>query len=499
MEEYILEAKNIVEEFPGVIALDKVNFNLKKGEIHALVGENGAGKSTLIKIICGIYPNYAGEIYVNGVEKRIKSVSYARNLGIAYVPQEIDLMNHLNIEENIFIGKYPGRLGFINWKELKNNTNKVKEQYGGIALSLENNNLVGDLSIAEKQLIEILRVLALDMQIICLDEPTSSLTSEETDNLFELLSKLKRNGIGTIYVSHKLNEIFKISDRITVFKDGKFVKTLAINETHPDEITKLMVGRDLSSLRWEKRSNKIKEEFALEVRGLKINEKIKEINFNLKKGEIHGLFGLVGSGRTEFARVLFGIDKAKDGKIIIFGKEVKIKSSNAAITYGLGLIPEDRHNQGLVLAMDIKNNINFVIYKMISRFGFIGRVLESKKAEKFLKILNIKAPSIRTIVNNLSGGNQQKIVIAKWLNADSKILIFDEPTKGIDVGSKDEIYKLIRSLADEGKSIIFISSELPEIMNLSDRISIFKDGTIIASLENSKNITEYDILKHAIK
>ncbi|MHB8279270.1 MAG: sugar ABC transporter ATP-binding protein [Candidatus Humimicrobiaceae bacterium] len=498
-DDYILEVRNISKSFPGVKALDNVSFELKKGEIHALVGENGAGKSTLIKILCGVYREDSGTILLDGKSIKINDVNSARKCGIAFVPQEIELMEFLNVSENIYVGKYPSRFGFIDWKEVREKTNEVKKLFGGVIAELNNETLAGDLSIADKQLLEILKVLlVLDMKIVCLDEPTSSLTEVESDRLFKLLIELRKKGVSIIYVSHRLEEIFQIADRVTVFKDGKYVMTSNIKDTTKDRIINSMVGRDLSFLKKIDRSKNISSKDALKVRNLNLIGKFGDISFNLKKGEILGWFGLIGSGRSEVVKAIFGIDKFDSGEIEVFGKRVDINSPKRAINNKIGLAPEDRYTQGLILSMDVISNVNMSIYNLISKFGFINKAKEKDNTEKFVKDLTIKTPSINTIVDSLSGGNKQKVSIAKWLNANSEILIFDEPTKGIDVGSKNDIYKLIRNLADSGNSIIFISSELPEILNLSDRILVFKDGKITNELINSEEVKEYDILKYAI-
>ncbi len=497
-EKYILEAKNITKHFPGVLALDNVNFNLKPGEIHALVGENGAGKSTLIKILCGVYTKDSGDIYFNGHNVKINDVASARRLGIAFVPQEIELMDGLNVAENIYIGRYPSKFGFIKWRELKKQTDDIKKLFGGAIEGLDNSMLAEDLSVANKQIIEILRVLALDMKVLCLDEPTSSLTADETDRLFKLLKELKNKGISIIYVSHRMEEIFQIADRVTIFKDGKFVKTSNISDITVSEVINSMIGRELNLLVKMDRTKNISDEIVLEVNNFNLKGKFSNISFNLRKGEILGWFGLIGSGRSEVAEAIFGIEKAS-GTVKVFGKEFEANSPKISINEKIGLAPEDRHTQGLVLTLDINNNINLPVFDKISKFGLVNNAVAKKQTIKFVNELNIKTPSIYTIVDSLSGGNKQKVSIGKWLNANAQILIFDEPTKGIDVGSKNEIYKLIRTLADAGKSIIFISSELPEIVNLCDRILVFREGKIQKELINSEKITEHDVFKYAIK
>jgi len=497
-EEVILKVKNVNKSFPGVRALNNVDFELRRGEIHALVGENGAGKSTLIKILCGVYKEDSGSMFLNGEKLKIGNVGDARNNGITFVPQEIEMMENLNVSENIYVGKYPSKFGFINWRKLKEKTDQIKKLFGGVITELNNEVLVGDLSIANKQLIEILKILAFEMKIVCFDEPTSSLTLEETERLFELLLKLKKQGISIIYVSHRLEEIFKIADRVTVFKDGRHIMTSNINDVNIEEVANSMVGRELNNLKKIDRSSKISEENVLEVKNLNSDGKFKDINFKLNKGEILGWFGLIGSGRSEVAESLFGISEVDSGEIRIFGRKVDINSPSKAIIHKIGLAPEDRHKQGLILSMQVKENINLSVYNKVTKYGFIKRKEEINNAKKMVKDLNIKTPSINTIVDGLSGGNKQKVSIAKWLNAKSKILIFDEPTKGIDVGSKNEIYRLMRILADEGNSIIFISSELQEIINLSDRIIVFKERKIAKELKNYADLQEKDVFKYAI-
>jgi ribose transport system ATP-binding protein len=498
-ENLILEVKNVSKQFPGVQALDNVSFDLKIGEIHALVGENGAGKSTLIKIINGIYRPDSGTILINKIPKEINSVKAARNLGIVFVPQEIELFDYLDLSENIYMGRYPNRFGFISWKKLRKNTDRIKKDFRGLVQELNNNELAINLSIANKQLLEILRVLTFGANILCLDEPTSSLTKDEADRLFDILLSLKKRGVSIIYISHRIQEILKIADRVTVFKDGKKMISKNIIDTNENDIINAMVGREPTFLKKADRSKNISELKVLEVSNFNMFKKFSNINFYLKKGEILGWYGLIGSGRSEVAEAIFGIKKANSGGIKIFGQNTKLNSPEVAISKKIGLAPENRNADGLFISLDVKSNINMAIYKTISKFGFINKTAENNNTKKFVNALSIKTPKLSTVVETLSGGNRQKVSIAKWLNADSDILIFDEPTVGVDVGSKNEIYKLIRNLADTGKSIIFISSELPEIINLSDRILVFREGEIVKEIENNINLEEYDVFKYAIK
>lgn len=498
-ESIVLEAKNISKHFPGVQALDDVSFDLKRGEIHALVGENGAGKSTLIKILNGIYKPDSGAIYINNELKEINSVMAARKLGILFVPQEIELFDYLDLSENIYVGRYPNRFGFIKWRKLREDSENLKNHFGGVVSELKNDTLGINISTANKQMLEILRVLAFDVNILCLDEPTSSLTKDETERLFALLLKLKTKGVSIIYISHRLQEIFDIADRVTVFKDGKKMISRKISETSQEDIINAMVGRELTFLKRVDRSEKISDLKVLEVSNLNLSNRFKNINFHLKKGEILGWYGLIGSGRSDVVEAIFGINPIDSGEIKILGKKSVIDSPSKAIIKKIGLAPENRNAEWLFISLDVKSNINMTVYKSISNLGFIKKRVEKNNTKKLINLLDIKTPKISTIVENLSGGNKQKVSISKWLNADSEILIFDEPTVGIDVGAKNEIYKLIRNLADLGKSIIFVSSELPEIINLSDRILVFKEGNIVKEIEGNENLKEYDVFKYAIK
>lgn len=495
---YILEANNITKKFPGVLALDNVSINLASGEIHAIVGENGAGKSTLVKIISGVLKEDEGSIFINNEKAKIFNVAGARKYGIAYVPQEVELNDHLSIADNIYLGKYPSRFGFINFKELRKRADETKNLFGSISNLLEVETLAGNLNIAKKQLVEILKMFVFDAKIFCMDEPTSSLSITEKNDLLELLLKVKERGISVIYVSHFLEDVFKIADRITVLRDGKYVNTVNKKETNSNDIIKMMVGRELSFLKRIDRSNKITNEEVMKVKNFNNKGKFENINFSLKKGEILGWFGLVGSGRSEVAKSIFSIDSHDKGEIFVYGIKKQINAPRKAISEKIGMVPEERHSQGLVLSMDVKSNINLSVYNLISKMGFVKLKTEKENAKKYVDSLNIRTSSIDDLVDKLSGGNQQKVSISKWLNAKAEILILDEPTKGVDVGSKNEIYKLIREIADSGNSIIFISSELPEIINLSDRVFVFKEGKIVKEFLDIRDITEHDILQYAI-
>jgi len=488
---------NISKSFPGVKALDEVDFELKKGEIHALCGENGAGKTTLVNILNGIYRKDTGIINIDGQEVDFKSIGEAKQMGLGLIPQEIEVIPDLNIAENIFISNYPRRWKFfVDWKKINNSTKELQKKLGESALAMGTKDLAGSISMGKQQLIEIMRTISLELKILAFDEPTSSLSEEESEHLFKIIKELSEKGIAIVYISHKLKEIFSICDRVTVLKDGKYIGTEEIKSTDTNNVIKMMVGRNIGLFSRKEIKDKEDREVVLEVKGLK-NRMLKDISFKLKKGEILGMFGIVGSGRTETARAIFGLDR-KDGEIIIKGRSVAINSPRKAVEESIGFVTEDRHKEGLVLISSVRNNITMPFIKRMLKHGFIDHKNEKKTALEYIKMLDIKTPSDLTLAENLSGGNQQKIVIAKWLGTQSEILIFDEPTRGIDVATKLEIYKIILRLSQEGKSIILISSEIPEILALSDRVLVFKEGKLMTELENSKDLKEEDIINYAI-
>ena len=495
----VLKMEHICKSFPGVKALDCVDFELKRGEVHALCGENGAGKSTLLKILTGMYRKDNGSILVDGKEVNFKSIFDSKQHGIGIIPQEIQMASKLSVAENMFMSKYPKKmLFFVDWKKMKEDAKLLQEKLGESTSNMGVDTLVDGMSMGHKQLIEIMKALSTEVSILAFDEPTSSLSEDEIEQLFKLINELKERGISIIYVSHKLKEIFRICDRITVLKDGKYVGTKEINETSIPDVISMMVGRNLELFERKQENSKAYNEVTMEVKGLSRDNAIKDINFKLRKGEILGMFGIVGSGRSETARAIFGLDKKTRGEIYLKGKKVEIDSPQQAVKAGIGFVTEDRHGEGLALRASIRWNITMPFINKLIKYKFINHKEESDKSKKYVEVLSIKTPNDENLAESLSGGNQQKIVIAKWLGAESEILIFDEPTRGIDVGAKSEIYKLIKKLAEEGKSIIMISSELPEIIALSDRILIFRDGMIQAELENHQLLTEENILKHAI-
>ncbi len=495
-DEYILKSEGITKRFGGVTALDNVDFNLKPGEVHALVGENGAGKSTYIKILCGLYKKDAGSIFYANEEYGCENPIDARKAGIGMVPQILELAETLTVAENIFMGVYPRTVGgLVDWKALRKKAYELSEKFNmQDMIDLP----VSELGTGHKQMIEILRSLIFDTKIIAFDEPTASLSDEESKTLFRLIEELKNKGISIIYVSHRLEELFQIADRFTVLKDGKYIATKAVGEVTKNEIVSLMVGRDLDLFGEDLRVNKPVEDCIFEVSNLKWGNKVNNISFQLRKHEILGFFGMVGAGRTETVMATFGAVKKDDGKIFLEGDEISIKSPRDAVKKGMGLVPEDRILEGVILGSSIKNNMSLPFIHKLQSGLFINEKNEKKIVKKFIDALKVKTPDEMTQVYQLSGGNQQKVSIAKWLAAESKVIIFDEPTHGIDVGAKHDIYQLLRKLSDEGRGVIIISSELPEILNVCDRVLVFRDGGIVKEFKTVKGVTEADVVASAL-
>jgi len=495
MDKYILELQHISKSFTGAKAvLDSVDFNLIKGEIHALVGENGAGKSTLIKIISGILQPDTGRIILEGKEVKFRNALEAQLHGIAAVYQEPAVFPNLSIAENLFAGHYK-TLTFsksINWKEMYNSAQSLLNSLG---LEVDPKTLVKNLSIAERQIVEIARVLSINPKVLILDEPTSALTLEETKRLFNILKKLKNEGTSIIFISHRLEEVFEIADRVTVLRDGKYIGTRDVSKTNMDELIQMMVGRTLKDM-YPKEIIK-KGEVLLRVEGLSREGEFYDVSFELHKGEVLGIAGLIGAGRTELAQTIFGIRKKDKGKIYLDGKEVEINNPQSAIKHGIVYVPEDRHQYGLILPMDIACNITLPILRDLVSKGFIDRKKEEELAKRYYELLDIRAQGLWQKVMNLSGGNQQKVVLAKWLSTSPKILLLDEPTRGIDVGAKVAIYQFINRLAREGYGIILISSELSEVLGMSDTILVMHEGRIVGKF-NREEATQEKILSLAL-
>ena len=493
----LLSLSGVSKEFPGVKALSNVHFDLNEGEVHAIVGENGAGKSTLMKILSGIYKKDSGEIIYKGKSVSIPNPFEAQKLGISIIHQELNLMPHLTVAENIFIGRedrFPGGV-FLNNKKLVDATIALLAELG---LALNPNDIVGELTIAKQQMVEIAKAVSYRGSVIIMDEPTSSLTPAETDALFKIIRSLKAAGKGVVYISHRLEELEKITDRITVLRDGEYVKTLTTTQTTIPEVISLMVGRKVDQDQ-RPTNRSIGSGIVLQVKNLSDQHLLRDISFDLRKGEILGFAGLMGAGRTELARAIMGADPKTSGTITLRGTEVKIKQPSDAVAVGIGYLSEDRKRFGLLLNQDITFN---VILSSIPRFsnklGFLKVKSAAGIARDVIAQLRVRTPSERQFLKNLSGGNQQKVVIAKWLTRDCDVLIFDEPTRGIDVGAKDEIYRLLTGLAEEGKSIIMISSELPEVLRLSDRIAVMCDGRLTGIIDN-KDANQNIIMELATK
>lgn len=482
----ILQMVGITKQFPGVLALDNVSFEVERGEIHALVGENGAGKSTLLKILAGALTMDKGTILLEGKPIHFTSPLDAIKMGIAVIYQEFNLVPYLSAGENIFLGREPRKFnGFVDFRTLHAKAQEILDRIGANFSSRE---IVSHLSVAQQQMTEIAKALSQNAQVIAMDEPTSALTEREVEHLFEIVRNLKEEGVAIIFVSHRLEEVFQIADRITVLRDGKYVGTKNIGETNRDEVITMMVGREIKE-KIPKRPAPIGEEI-FRVVGLTRRGVFSDISFTLHKGEILGCAGLVGSGRTEIARAIFGADPLDSGKIYLEGKEVRIRSPQDAIRLGIGLLTEDRKRYGLVLPMTVRENTTLANLMEVAMRGFINFSKERAVAKRFVDELAIKTPSLEQIARNLSGGTQQKLVLAKWLFTKSKVLIFDEPTRGIDVGAKVEIYELMNQLAERGVGIIMISSELPEVLGMSDRILVIHEGKIAGELKREEATQE---------
>jgi len=495
---YVLEMNDITKEFPGVKALSNVNFKIKQKEIHALCGENGAGKSTLMKVLSGLYPagTYTGTIVVNGKENQFKKIVDAESAGIAIIHQELALVKDMTIGENIFLGREPLLFGSINWDKLYFESKKWLETVG---LNMAPDTKISTLGIGQQQLVEIAKALSKDAKILILDEPSAALTESEVATLMDILRKLRESGVSCVYISHKMPEVFEIADRITVLRDGKTIGTLERAETDENQVVSMMVGRELTE-RYPYVGHK-GEEIVLEVKNYNVWNKdngskqlIKNANFTLRKGEIVGIAGLMGSGRSELVMSLFGAYEGKhSGEVMIEGKNVKIKSVSDAIKEGFALVTEDRKRLGLILSQDVKVNTTLSNLQMVSKAGIINENEEIKYSQKYVKELRTKTASLETAVGTLSGGNQQKVVLARWLMSDPKILILDEPTRGIDVGAKYEIYTLMNQLVENGVSIIMISSELPEVLGMSDRVLVMREGQLVKEFTH-ENATQENVM-----
>lgn len=497
----ILEVINVSKDFSGVYALKNVDLQIYPGQVTAIIGENGAGKSTLFKTISGVHTQYEGQVLLNGEENHFKNPKEAAEKGIVIIHQELNLIPHLTITENLFLGQeLTNKMGLLDYQRMNK---KAKELLGRLQLDINPTTPVNQLRVGQQQLVEIARALLMESKVLIMDEPTSALSDHETELLFSIILDLRAKGVAIVYVSHKLNELFEIADRYEVLRDGKKIGAGKMNEITRDKLIQMMVGRDIQSSLKKENIDTGKE--ILKVENLCFQNPdnknyflVNEVSFSLHKGEILGIAGLMGAGRTEILEAIFGLfPKYVSGKVFIEGAEIHIKSVNDAISAGIALVPEDRKLQGLILEMDVAKNNSLASLDKVSRFGFISQKKEAELCHIFTEKLNIKVSSQKMEVQKLSGGNQQKIVIAKWLATNPKILLLDEPTRGIDVGAKAEIYKLINELAAQGMGIIMVSSELPEILAISDKILVMSESKLTAVL-NREEASEERIMEAAL-
>lgn len=491
--ETILQMKNISKSFNTIQVLHDVNFEIRRGEVHALLGENGAGKSTLLNILTGIIKSDTGELFLNGNKIEVKNPAAARNYGIVRVHQELQLIPEMTVGQNIFLGREPkNNFKIVDFKEIYKKSDEILVK---VDADFSSTDRICDLSTAQMQMVEISKALLQEFTVLALDEPTSSLTNNEIERLLQTIDNLRKQGKAIIYISHRMEEIFEIADRATVLRDGGVVGVVNVSDTKRPDLIKMMIGRDISEQRFNETSN-AKEDTALEVKDL-CGKAFQDINFRLRKGEVLGFAGLVGAGRTEVIRAIFGIDKFSSGKIFVNGREVRIKNPKDAQKNGIMLIPEDRKLQGMVGILSNKSNITISNLNAYKKFGLLNHKKIKIKAKQNMEMLKVVPPDEEMATRNLSGGNQQKVVIARTMDVNPDILILDEPTRGIDINVKFEIYKLIRNLAKEGKSVIMISSELAEIISLSDRVIVMYEGEIKGELLSSE-LTEESIMTFAM-
>ncbi len=489
----VLDVQRISKEFPGVKALDAVDLKLNKGEVHALIGENGAGKSTLIKILAGVYYKDDGEILFDGDPVDIATPADSLKLGIKVVFQELSLIPHMTVGENVFLESFPLKKNkSIDWDALYAETKDILDSIG---LDISPKTKIYKLTVSQQQMVEIARALSHEAKVIIMDEPTSALTPNEVEHLFKVIRQLKERGIGILYVTHKLEEVMAICDAVTVFRDGKLISSRNVSETSTDELVTDMVGRSIKTL--FPRTHTGRGDVILNVRSLSTEKKLKEVSFQVRSGEVVGIFGLMGAGRTELAKALFGLDAVQAGNISIEGRELKLGSTSQSTKMGLGYLTEDRKGEGLVLQMSVAQNITLPSLEDISSAGFIKRKEESIRSQEFVDVFRIKTPSLRQKVMYLSGGNQQKVLIARWLMKKLKVIILDEPTRGIDVGAKAEIHRLIDELASQGLAVVVMTSEMPELLGVSDHIIVMCEGRITGEFDRESAAME-KILEAAI-
>ncbi len=493
MDGVILEMKGIQKFFSGVHALKAVDFELRAGEVHALMGENGAGKSTLIKVLCGIHKPDAGSIRYFGKDVCFSSIAESQAAGISVIHQELNMMNHLTVAQNIYIGREPKKGIMIDDAKMERD---AKELFEKIGVNIDPSVKLGTLTVGKQQMVEIAKAVSHECKLLVLDEPTAALTQPEVEELFAIMSDLRKKGIGMIYISHRMDEINRISDRVSVMRDGEYIGTLITKDTTKDEIVKMMVGRVIYGDKKEKSTVPDNAEVVLEVKNLCLGNEVKNVSFKLHRGEILGFAGLMGAGRTEVARAIYGADKKDYGDIYVNGKKVRIKTPEQAVKNGICYLSEDRKRYGLMLIKSVSENSALASIDNYVKYGWINDKKIEKDAERVNALLKTKTPSMDQQLKNLSGGNQQKVIVARWLLKNSDIFIFDEPTRGIDIGAKSEMYELMEDLAKQGKSIIMISSELAEIQRLSDRVIVMCEGRVTADMDVSA-ATQEEIMKYA--
>ncbi len=489
----ILAMRHVTKTYPGVKALDDVSVVFQEGEVHAVVGENGAGKTTLMKILYGMLPADSGEILYRGRSVTIHRPRDAQTIGISMIHQELNPIKDLTVAENMFVGRYPTKGGFVDWRAMNSQSQELFDHWN---VNFNPKRKVRDLSTAQMQLLDILKAISYDAKLIIMDEPTSALTEHEVLKLFSFIEELKSKGITIIVITHKLDEVFQIADRVTVLRDGQRISTCTIEELNRDKLISMMVGREISNV-YPKREYQ-KQEAVLTVRNLNRGSKVKDVSFQLNRGEILGFAGIVGAGRTETLRCVFGLDRIESGEIELEGKRIQIRETRDAIKNGIAMVTENRKEDGLVLCRTIMENAVLPSTFINSKYGILRKRLESGKAETECKKLQVKTPSYKKIVNQLSGGNQQKVIIAKWLMMSPKIMILDEPTRGIDVGAKSEIYRIMNDLTGQGVSVIMISSDMEEIIGMADRILVMCEGRISGELKRGE-YTQEKILEYAAK
>ncbi len=497
MKDVILSVQHLSKSFPGTKVLDDINIDFRRGAVHAICGENGAGKSTFMNIIFGVYQDYSGTLLWEGKEIKFGSPLEAEAAGIAMVHQENSLIPYLSVMDNIFLGHYPKKGFFIDKKALKEKAVKLLDELGITGIAPE--KIVNTLSVAQKQLVEIIKALSLDAKLLMLDEPTASLTLKETEYLMDIIRQLREKGVAIVYVSHRLEEVFDLADEISVLRDGQMVKHLDRTQFNYDEVVYHMIGRKLQDFDREGEDNRdlLHSGEVLRVENLCRKDELRDISFSARKGEVLGFGGLVGAGRSELMEALFGFDRYTSGKVYIDGKEVEIRSPKQAIREGLALVPEERKQKGIIACLSVMENINVVSYKDLKNGRLISRQKERKSAQEYVGSLRIRTSSIMKRIGQLSGGNQQKAILARWLRMKPKILILDEPTHGIDIGAKEDIYKMIRSLAQEGTTILLISSEMGELIRLSDRVIVMREGEVKGCLDKHE-MSQESIMKLAI-